>query len=227
MQILPIILARGGSVGVPRKNIRLLNGKPLLSYVLREALKVFPMVWVSTEDSEIASIAKEHGATIIKRPPRLAQNDSKSIEVVQHALNHLKSRGGLNFTHTMVLNACTPFVSAQDIQNVVDIASRNQSDSVVSLIYDSSSHPSKTCYLIDGKVLPTSNYSFETGERQQQARIFKRNTALYLTKVSVIKKDSFFGKNCIGYEMPQERSLDINSEFDFLLAELYINHLSV
>src|SRR3990167_10044569 len=126
MKICPIILCRGGSKSVPRKNIKLLNGKPLLSYVLSEALKVFPKVYLSTEDEEIARIGNEYGATIIPRPPKLAQDDSKSIDAVKHALNHLKKRYGLNFDYVMLSNACCPLTKVEDIQACVDIAVREK-----------------------------------------------------------------------------------------------------
>lgn len=225
MKILPIILCRGGSKGIHRKNIRLLNGRPLLSYVLEEALKIFPKVWVSTEDSEIKRIAIGWGAEVIDRPLKLAQDDSKSIDVVKHALNHLKAHGRLKFDYTLVINTCVPLLLAQDIQNVVDIAIGKKPDSVVSLVSSFDSHPSKICNLIDGEIHPINTaYSFETGERQKQIPVYKRNTALYLTKTSVIRKGSFFGKDVRGYVMPPERSLDLNSMWDWHLAELILKN---
>src|SRR3990167_5457177 len=119
--ILCLVLARGGSKSVPRKNIRLLNGKPLLSYALTEALKIFPKVYLSTEDSEIAQVAKEYGATVLNRPSKLAQDDSKSIEVVKCHLKELYSVEGKLLDAILLISACVPMVKAEDIQAVVDI----------------------------------------------------------------------------------------------------------
>lgn len=219
MQIFPLILCRGGSKGLPRKNIKLLNGKPLLSYILTEALKIFPEVYLSTEDSEIAKIGREYGATIIERPLKLAQDKSKSIDAVKHAQRFVKS------DYVMLLNACCPFTQAQDIKNVVDIAISEKPDSVVSLVEDFSSHPSKVCNLIEGKVYPINTaYSFETGERQKFSKTYKRNTAIYLASKATIRKGSFFGKKNLGYVMSKEKSWDINDEWDWKIAELILKN---
>src|SRR3990167_8283161 len=122
MTILPIMLCRGGSKGIPNKNIKILNGKPLLSYVLTEALKVFQTVYVSTDDEQISYVGREYGAEIIERPAHLAQDDSPSIDSVKHALNYLKLKR--KFDYVMLLNACTPFLNADDIKGIVDIATR-------------------------------------------------------------------------------------------------------
>lgn len=226
MKIIPLILCRGGSKNIPRKNIKLLNGKPLLSYILDEALKVFPKVYISTEDEEIAKIATQYGATIIARPSILAQDESKSITGVKHALEELRAFEG-QIDYIMLLNACCPLTKAKHIQEVVNIVLKTKCDSITSLVEDSSSHPSKTCYLIENKIYPTdTGYSFETGERQRLTKIYKRNTAIYLSSVKTIKKNTFFGKNTKGYVMSQEDSLDINSPYDFLMAELYMKYLN-
>lgn len=223
MVILPIILARGGSKSVPRKNIRDLNGRPLLSYALTEALKVFPKVFLSTEDSEIAEVGARYGATVLPRPQKYAQDDSKSINTVKYHLRGLRASEG-QFEAILLINACCPFTKQEDIRGVVDMYNGSKCDSVVSLVLDTSAHPSKTCYLLGDKIFPLqTNYSFETGERQLQTKVFKRNTALYLSSVKTLKKGSLFGNVNLGYVMPKERSIDINDEWDLKLANLILN----
>ena len=221
--ILPIILARGGSKSVPRKNIRDLTGKPLLSYVLTEALKVFPKVYLSTEDEEIAEVARIFGATVLARPQNLALDDTSSVDTVKYHLKELQvSEGHINAI--LLLNACCPFTKAEDIQGVIDLYEK-EGDSVVSLVEDFSAHPSKTCYLIGNKIYSLqTGYTFKTGERQKLAKVCKRNTAMYLAEASVIKRGSFFGQDCRGYVMPIERSYDINSEYDMWLANLIMKN---
>ena len=219
MKIVILILARGGSKSVPKKNIRELNGKPLLAYVLDEAKKLEYPVYVSTEDPEIAKIAKGYGANVIPRPSKLAQDNSKSIDAVQHAERLIKA------DYIVLLSPCTPFLKAEDIQACVDIALETKCDSVVSLVEDFSSHPSKLCHLIDNKVMPiNTSYSFQTSTRQEQVPIFKRNTAIYMASRATIKKGTFFGKDTRGYVMSPERSIDINSMWDFLVCELIMKH---
>ena len=227
MKIVPIILCRGGSKGVPRKNIRDLAGKPLLSYALSEALKVFPKVYLSTEDSEIAEVGVRFRATTLVRPQKYAQDESKSIDTVKYHLRGLRTLEG-EFEAILLINACTPFVKEEDFRNIVDMYNGNKCDSLVSLVLDTSAHPSKTCYLVDNKVLPiNSAYSFQTGERQLQTKVYKRNTCLYLSSVKTIRKCSFFGQNNLGYVMPVERSLDVNSEWDLKLANLIQNEINL
>ncbi len=227
MAILALILARGSSKSVPRKNIRDLAGRPLLSYALTEALKVFPKVFLSTEDSEIAEVGVRFGATVLSRPLKLASDESKSIDVVKYHLKELRVLES-DFEAVLLLNSCTPFVKEQDFRTIVDMYNGNKCDSVVSLVEDSSAHPSKTCYLLGDKVYSLqTNYSFETGERQLQTKVYKRNTALYLSSVKTIKKGSFFGPDTRGYVMPAERSLDINSEWDLKLANLIQNEINL
>ena len=236
MKISPLILARGGSKGVPNKNIKELCGKPLLAYVLEEALKVFPEVFVSTEDERIAFIVTHYGGTVLWRPKELAQDDSKSIDVVKHHLPELKGDA------VLLINACCPLTLSSDIENSVKIMEETGCDSVVSLVEDFSAHPSKVCRLIEGgKVFEYDKHPyrekncagciackvdsiewFKTGERQKQNPIYKRNTAIYLAKREVIESGTFFGKDCRGFIMPQNRSWDINDQLDWNIVEFLI-----
>ena len=157
------------------------------------------------------------GVHVIDRPPKLAQDNSKSIDVVKHANRILKA------DYIVLLNACTPLIKSEDIQACVDIATREKCESVVSLVESFDSHPSKLCYLVGNKTLPiNSSYSFETGERQQLTKIYKRNTAIYVIARRTIVKGKICGKDTRGYVMPIERSIDINSEWDLKLCELIL-----
>ena len=227
MKIIPIILCRGGSKSVPRKNIRDLAGKPLLSYALTEALKVFPKVYLSTEDTEIAEVGVRFRATTLVRPQKYAQDESKSIDTVKYHLRGLRELEG-DFEAILLINACTPFCTSTKIKEIVIMAEEIKDyDSITTLVEDFSAHPSKTCNLIGNKIYPLSpSYDFKTGERQKLVPTYKRNTCLYLSKIKTIKNGSFFGKNNYGLVMNQEESLDINSKFDFLIAELYMKHIN-
>lgn len=224
MKIITLLLCRGGSKGIPRKNIKPLNGKPLMAYAIDEAKKLKYPVYVSTEDEEIKQVALSLEVNVIDRPAKLAQDDSKSIDAVKHALRVLKESEE-PIDYVVLLNACTPFVKAEDIQACVDIARKTKCDSVVSLIEDFSSHPSKLCNLIEDRVYPISSaHSFETGERQALSKIYKRNTSIYIASRQTIRKGTFFGKNTRGYVMPPERSIDINTPYDFWLCDLIMKN---
>src|SRR3990167_1641166 len=235
-KILPIILCRGGSKSVPRKNIKLLNGKPLLSYALTEALKVFPEVYVSTDDWEIKYVAENFGAKVIDRPPELADDAAKSVDAVKHALSIIPAE------YVLLINACVPLLKEEDLRGVLRVFEDTGADSITTLVEDFSCHPSKLCQLIDGgKVFPVGKHPyrqncagcesclnlkdnswFKTGERQLQKPLYKRNTAIYLAKKEVIESGTFFGKDTRGYVMPKDRSWDINDEFDWKIAEFLI-----
>lgn len=214
LKIVCLINARGGSKGIPRKNIKPLNGKPLLSYVVEQAKKLPYPIYVSTEDSEIKKVALSLGVEVVDRPLHLAQDDSTSLDAVLHAQQFL------NADWIVLLNACTPFVDSEDIKACVDIATKEKPDSVVSLVEDFSSHPSKVCYLFGNDIVPVlDNFPFITSTRQTQGHIFKRNTAIYVISKKNLENNTLLGHNVLGYVMPKSRSLDLNDEFDWKLAE--------
>lgn len=222
VNILPLILCRGGSKSIPRKNIKLLNGKPLLWYALTEAQKVFPQVYLSTDDTEIAEVAMRFGARILARPLQFAQDESKSVDTVKY---HLKTLQGLEgkFDAILLVNACTPFVKSNHMREAIKLFLEKKADSVVSLVPDFSAHPSKLCYLAQNGLIERLGDTFETGERQALKPLYKRNTAIYISKREVVESRTFFGSNTYGYVMKPEDSLDLNTLYDWYLAELILH----
>lgn len=216
MNILPIILARGGSKGLPRKNILPLNGKPMIAYTIEATKRVLGFVIVSTDNQEIYDISKQYGAESWIRQPELATDTAKSIDVVNALLVNFKDIGAV-----CLLNACCPLTIAEDIAGAVKLFKETGADSVVSLVKDFSSHPTKVCCLIDDNKLAPMTV-FETGERQKLPDIYKRNTAIYIAKREVIESGTFFGPDTRGYVMPKSRSYDINDKIDFDICEFLI-----
>lgn len=218
-KIYGLILARGGSKTIPNKNTKLLNGKPLIAYIIEQALKTksLDQVWLSSDSKETLEVASGLGISVILRPPELAQGD-KPIESIEHFLENKKECDVV-----VLLNACCPLTKVQDIENAIQIFQNVNCDSVVSLVEDFSCHPSKLCGLGKfDKVLTLG--IFKTGERQGLDRIYKRNTAIYLAKKEVIMNGTLFGSDIRGYVMPKERSWDINDEFDWKIAEYLIKN---
>src|SRR3990167_10674240 len=215
MKIIAILLCRGNSKGVPRKNIKLLNGKPLLSYVLGEAKKCefFDGIYVSTDDWEIKYVAENFGAKVIDRPVELATDTAKSLESIKHALNILGA------DVVVLLSACTPFISSFDISEAIKKYLQTKKP-LVSVVEDFSAHPNKV--IING-----IKSNFETGTRQEMDKVMKRNTAIYISsREYIMKNNALFGDDCEVYEMPKSRSLDLNDSHDFLMAELYMKYLT-
>lgn len=220
MKVLSFILARSGSKGIPNKNIKELNGKPLIAYVLEEARKIFDIIYVSTDSPKYAFIVAPYGGTVLWRPEELAQDDSKSVDVINYHLKNLKGDA------VLLINACCPFTLSTDMEECIKMMEENNADSVVSLVEDFSCHASKVVYLEDDndnfRIFDNDKggfNEFKTNERQKLEKCFKRNTALYLTKREVIESGTFFGPKTYGYIMPKSRSLDINDEIDFAYAE--------
>src|SRR5690554_6446866 len=134
-RILALIPARGGSKGLPRKNLRLLGGKPLIAWTIEEAVKsgCFAEVAVSTDDNEIAAAAKDYGARVpFLRPAELARDDTKGIEVVLHAMDWYETNEWA-FDLLMLLQPTSPLRTAEDIRAALGVFSEKQAAAVVSV----------------------------------------------------------------------------------------------
>lgn len=228
-KILGVITARGGSKGIPRKNIKLLAGKPLIAYTIEASLasKFLTRYIVSTEDKEIAEIARQYGADIpFMRPKRLAQDDSTSNEVAQHALKWLERNKGEKYDYLMFLSPTTPLRLPEDIDDCIKKIIETDSDSVISMFELTDFSVKKIKRIENDLILPWLKKESKTSSRRQDLkRIYKRNGAIYLTKTQLIMNGDIFGKISRPYIMPLERSLDINEPIDFELAEFWLNKL--
>lgn len=218
MKILGLVPARGGSKGVKRKNLRHLRNKSLLSWTLDCAKRsMLKDIYVTSDDSEITRAARDAGVPTISRPASLADDQAKSIDVVQHALETLHDR---NFDAVMLLQPTSPFRSSEDIDEAMRIFKTKNADSLVSVNDVGGSHPSRMRYLEDGLLKqPEYALGLEGVPRQQLNQLYILNGAIYLTRVDTIAQGSFTGEHSIGFVMPPERSINIDTEFDLLVAE--------
>lgn len=228
---LGIITARGGSKSIPRKNIKLLGGKPLIAYTIETAKgsKYLTRCVVSTDDEEIASISREYGADVpFMRPKELARDESTSMEVVQHALAKLEDDFGEAYDYLMILQPTSPFRKPEDIDESIIIAVDADADSVMSMVQVADFSLKKTKKIQNGSILPFLESEKEWGDsarRQDEEIAYKRNCAIYLTRASLIARGELFGEVSRAYVMPESRSLDINEPFHFELAEFLMNRL--
>lgn len=226
MKILGVIPARGGSKGVPRKNIKQLGGKPLIAYTIEAALQSqLSKVIVSTDDEEIADVSKQYGAEIpFMRPAELATDTASSMYLTMHALKKIEEIEGEQYDAVMLLQPTTPFRTNKDINTAIKIIKEKKSDSVISVVNVGGTHPARMKYLKDGFLIdPPFCEAKENQNRQELEPMFIRNGAIYLTKRDVLLEGTYKGESCAALVMPDERSINIDTLFDFEYAEWLYN----
>lgn len=223
-KIISIIPARGGSKGISRKNVKLLSGKPLITYTIEGALrsKYLNRVIVSTEDEEIENISKRYGAEVIKRPAILAQDDSSTIDSIFHVLEALDLQKEKN-NAVVLLQPTSPLRSSEDISNAIELFLNNNCDSIVSVC--EYGHPPYWAYKVEGKYLkPVLGNIYFKMRRQDLPKSYVPNGAIYISTVGALQENkSFNSSRTLPYVMPLIRSVDIDSELDFIMAESIIN----
>jgi len=223
ISVLGLIPARGGSRSIPGKNIKALHGRPLIAYTIAEALhSKLTRTILSTEDEQIAAIGKSLGVEVpFLRPADLARDDAGSIDVALHALDRLKENEGVEYDYLMILQPTSPFRRAADIDACIELAAEKNADSVMSMVEVEDFSPLKLKTIdAEGLIRPLFEEEGPISRRRQDApTVYKRNAAIYLTRTRLIKNRDLFGERSYAYIMPRERSLDINSPFDFRLAE--------
>jgi CMP-N-acetylneuraminic acid synthetase len=225
MKILGLIPARGGSKGVPGKNIRDLAGKPVIAYSIESALEMkdlFYRILVSTDDTEIAGISKEYGAEVpFLRPSELADDLAPMKGVIKHAIEFIEKQDNVVLDYVCLLQAADPLRKPEDIKNAIELALNNECDSVISVVQVYATHPI-IMKKIENGYLESFCIEEKEGTRRQDYKpdAYMRNGAVYVIKRNtVIEKDSIWGEKIIPYIMPEERSLGIDSETDFKVIE--------
>ena len=226
MKILGIIPARSGSKGVKNKNIRKLNNKYLIDYTIVESLKSnLTDVIVSTDSLKIMQIVKDLGGNApFLRPKNLAADNSSSISVVQHAIVTYSKITGLIYDAIMLLQPTCPLRTFLDINNSIDLFISKNPDSVISVYNVNGLHPARMKYLDNNNYLidPPFAEKIENQPRQELKPMYIRNGAIYLTKLSEINKGTFKGNKSLAYIMDADKSINIDTEFDFKLAEMLL-----
>lgn len=223
---LGVITARGGSKGIPKKNIKELGGKPLIAWTIEtaKASHFLDYFLVSTDDAEIAEVSRKRDASVpFMRPAELSTDAAKSIPVIQHALNWLRENEGRSFDYVMILQPTSPLRNAEDIDACIEKIVDTDADSVMSMVklVDFSAPKLK---VLDGDIIKPwlSDEGKESKSRHELADLYKRNCAIYLTRTDLIMQGDLFGKVSRAHIMPAPRSVDINTPFDFLVAEAVV-----
>lgn len=227
-KIIVIIMARGGSKRLPGKNIKLLNGKPLIAYAISAAInsRYRDRVIVSTDDKKIARVAQRWGAEIpFIRPAHLATDKATSSSVLLHAINFLEAKENYRPDLIVLIQPTCPFVLPVDVDKVIETLVAEGTNSCFS-VCSISERPEWMFDLYKGKPR-----LFLTGVNLKNnslglPRLFKLNGAVYVVKRSILlrNKKIMDEKKSSMIIMPRERSIDIEEPFDFHLAETILNH---
>ena len=228
MRILAIIPARGGSKGVPRKNLTSLAGRPLIAYTISAALKAKSLdrVVVSTEDSEIATVSRDLGVEVIDRPSELAQDESATHDVLLNVTKVLTEENNYTPDAVMTLQPTSPLRKTHHIEEAAaQFINDPNCDSLVSCVHvPHIYHPSSLMRKNETGYLDLFQSGKQPTRRQQKEILFARNgAAIYITRMSCITK-YIFGGNLIPYLMDNESSLDIDMYEDLVLAEKYMKN---
>jgi N-acylneuraminate cytidylyltransferase len=224
MQVLGIITARGGSKGIPKKNIAPLMGKPLLAYTAEAALGATRLsrIVLSTDDPEIAEVGRACGIEVpFLRPAHLAGDATPTVPVLQDVVKRLEAAGE-HYDATFLLQPTNPLRTIGDIDGAVELFERTGADSVISFVDTGERHPARMKTIDDsGRVLdPPFAEPFEGMARQQLPKLYLRDGSVYLTRRDVLMNEgSLKGKNCRAWIMPEERAWNIDSPFDLFIVE--------
>lgn len=222
-KIIAIIPARGGSKGIPRKNIKLLSGKPLIAYSI-EAAKHSPCVSqiiVSTEDEEIAGIAQSGGAEVVLRPLELAQDNTATEPVLEHAVEFLEDKNGYKFDWVILLQPTSPFRENDDIEKAWQKLKERNGDSLLSVSIDHSFYWTTN---EDGYSLPV-NYDFQKRPRRQEMEQCRENGSIYITRRDILmQRHCRLGGKIVTYVMLPENSTELDTMWDWWLAEKILDY---
>ncbi len=228
--VLGLIPARGGSKGIPRKNIAPMAGKPLLAYTTEAARSTdrLTRVILSTDDEKIATAGLGLGVEVpFKRPVELARDSSTSLCLCVHALEWLAANEGYEADILVLLQPTCPLRTAADIDACIDMLVASGGDSVVSVAeVPHKFNPGWQFRVRDAELV---RYTAEplsglATRRQDMDRTYYRNGAVYATRAeTVLERASLYGDKCLAYIMPPERSFNIDSPADLLEAELYLS----
>lgn len=228
VEILAIIPARIGSSEVKKKNIRKLCGKPLIYHTIKSSLasKVTRTI-VSTDSIEIRKLAEKYGAEVpFLRPKKYALNHSSAFSVIKHCLEYLKKKEKYEPDYIIYLQPTSPFRKIKDIDNGIKKILESNSTSLVGVTDVENKHPYWTFKMSKlGRLDEFIKIKNKPERRQDLPRLYIINAALYISKKEFFDKKSnksliFDRNNCVGLKMDYINSYDINTEFDFQIADL-------
>lgn len=219
-----IIPARGGSKGVPRKNIKLIANRPLIAYTIRHALqsRYIDRTIVSTEDREIACISRQYGAEIpFMRPDYLSTDSTPTIDVLRHIMECLEKNENYSCDIVVLLHATSPLRDVSDIDACIRLLIDKNANNVISV---TETHANPYFNMVEKRtsgihLVKRGNFS----ARQAAPEIYVINGSVYVWRKDTLRKTrKVVTKQSELYVMPRERSIDIDDLFDFRIAEILL-----
>ena len=228
MNILGLTLARGGSKGIPKKNIKYINGKPLIGHTIEHALEsgIFTDYIVSTDCEIIAEVAELYGAKVpFLRPDELSGDTVLSRDCVKHAVLECERIYNTKYDYVIELPCVAPLRNSSHIKEAFNKLVSSGADSVTSVVQMQDKHPVRMKRIVNGKLQDfCSEYpEGEASRRQDLELCYIRNGAIYsMTRDCIVKDFSRHGKNCLAYIMDEEVSVNIDTLMDFKLAEILL-----
>jgi CMP-N,N'-diacetyllegionaminic acid synthase len=229
-RVLVLIPAKAGSVRLPRKNVRPLKGVSLLARTITRAqrLEFVQRICVSTEDEDVAEQARELNVEVpFMRPVQLARDPAGVVDVALHALEWFEQKGEA-FDTLIILLPTSPFCRSQDIQLALEVYLQQNVDFLMSVSKETHS-PLSSLILKDGQLSPLHpEWLNRTGAKAagDLPSLVRANGAVTIVNVAAFKREkNYYGYPLAAYEMPWERSLDIDTEFDFQFAEFLADRI--
>ncbi len=224
MKVLCTICARKGSKGVPNKNVKEILGKPLIAFSIEQALEssLFDKIVVSTNSDEITKIAKKYGAECwFSRPPELCKDDSAKIPAIQHALRESEKKFNCKFDQIIDLDVTSPLRNVEDIKKAYKIFLKDGLDNLITGTKSRRNPYFNMIEIKNGKVELSMKLKNTPVSRQLSPQVYDMNASIYIwSRDFLLKSNSlFFGK--LGfYEMPEDRSIDIDSQLDWEIVKM-------
>ena len=226
---LAIIPARGGSKGLPGKNIKKLCGKPLIAWSIEAGLKskYLDEVVVSTDYQNIANIAKQYGASVpFLRPDYLASDTATSFEAVKHTIEYYKNELDKEFDYIVLLEPTSPLREDSDIDLAIEKLLNSKAQAIVGISKTEDQNPAF--------LLKKDNANYISGYEDKDMKVLRRQDindvyffegTIYISEANVlIDKKTFYHENTIGYEVPKYKSLEIDDVDDFIMVEAIMKH---
>ncbi|MCS3638172.1 cytidylyltransferase domain-containing protein [Salinibacter ruber] len=222
--VLGVILARGGSKGLPRKNVRDLAGKPLIAWTIEAGheSEYLDRLILSSDDEEIMSVAEEYGCEVpFQRPTELAQDDTPSMDALLHALEQVESHD-----YVVLLQPTTPLRTAEDIDTTIARCHRNGGIPCVTVT--ETDKPPQWMHTLrdDHKLEPVLERDEAVNRRQDAPETYVLNGAVFVARSGWLRRrETFHGDETVAHVMPSERSVDVDTKLDLEWCEFLTKHL--
>lgn len=224
MRTLAIIAARGGSKRLPRKNVLDLGGKPLIAWTIEAALECpfINEVMVTTDDDEIAEIAKRYGAAVpFMRPSELAGDTATSFDAIKHAIDFYRAKLDKEFDFVVLLQPTSPLRSSQHISEAFELLVKRNADAVISVCEVDHSPLWMNTLPADHSLGGFLRDEVKAVRSQELPKNYRLNGAIYICRTSCLLEERtfFISNNIFAYIMSKDTSIDIDDSFDFKMAK--------